>query len=189
MNISRNQRFLYNVLYPAFHWVFRVEFVGTANIPIKPYIVASNHLSLIDPFLYFALKKKDIQKIFGMRFIVAAAHYDKWYVRTLLGPVGAIRGQKIVWSYESFFAEAAGVLAGGEPLTIYVEGGRNSKGSRTVKPGIGYISSASSCPVLPMKISRKNGISYRVVFGKPYASTDSDFSRAAQLVYRIIEKL
>ena len=189
MNVSKNQKIAQIILYPFLHFIIRVRSSGCENIPDGPYIIASNHISIIDPFLLTALHNKDLKKVLGVHFIVASVFYDKWPIRLLIKPLGSIRAKPIIWSFEDFFKDSLEVLNTGKPLLIYVEGGRNKDNSRSIKPGVGYLANETGYPVLPLKINRKNVFSYTMSFGRPVTISDNDYQVTANKVYKLITGL
>ncbi|GEM_PF-5272308 len=166
-----------------------MRFCGLTNLPIKPYILACNHISIIDPILLIGIPRNHIDKISGIRIITTSHFYDRWYVRALIRPIGAIRIDKIIWNYEYFFRDAITALNSGNPILIYPEGGRNKDGRRTIKPGVGFLASGAKYNVVPAKIIRVGPLKYELRIGKPMKVMGSDFQKSAGIVHKAILNL
>jgi 1-acyl-sn-glycerol-3-phosphate acyltransferase len=139
----------------CFRAVYRwrlIHFEGLENIPDAPgpLIVASNHLSNLDPLLYggffprtlFAMAKKEL---FPNRF-------SAWmWAGSNTFPID--RGSADRWALRT----AIDVLKRGGRLLLFIEGTRaTSPGMRRAEPGVGFLirraAPGSSIPVLPAAV-------------------------------------
>jgi 1-acyl-sn-glycerol-3-phosphate acyltransferase len=136
---------LYAIFYPLIRMVFRAEIEGVENVPRRgPYVVAYNHISVLEPPLLLA---------FWPVFLEAVAGADVWerngqgILVTLYGAIPIKRG-----AYDrEVMDRIQSVLAAGYPLMIAPEGGRShTSGMRRALPGVAYIlDRAGGVPILP----------------------------------------
>lgn len=144
------------VVYGFFKLFFRIEVIGTENIPSdEGFIVCANHISYLDPPLlgsclpfrltYMAKEELFKNKIFG-KLISALGAFP---VRRGAGDLGALR-------------TAVKQLKRGSNTVIFPEGGRSDgKYLRKGKSGAVLIASMANVGILPIGIVGK----YRL-FGK-----------------------
>jgi 1-acyl-sn-glycerol-3-phosphate acyltransferase len=151
--------------------VYRVRAIGVANVPKDgALILAPNHFSQMDHFfigLYLRRKVRFMAKsqMFGPPVLT--------YVYKHGGVFPVRRGHHD----EEAITTAATILAQGEMLLVYAEGGRSRSGKlKEVKPGIGRIALESGAPVVPVaiqgseKVRRWKRLSFpkvTVQFGEP----------------------
>ncbi len=130
-----------------FHLISEVRITGTENIPGSgPYIIAINHISIIEPPFVIAfwpvapeaIGAKDIWERRGQSLLA------KFY-----GGIQVHRGEFDRRLIETMFQ----VIEAGHPLLIAPEGGRShTPGMRPALPGVAYIVDKSGAPVLPVGI-------------------------------------
>jgi 1-acyl-sn-glycerol-3-phosphate acyltransferase len=144
-------------------WRFRA--VGVENVPRSgPLIVASNHLSYLDPvalgvglprMLTYLAKKQlfDIPVLGSIIRWCGAYPLDRD-----AGGVAAVR-------------VALRVLKDGRAVGIFPEGTRNLKGSAGEKGGAAFLAALSGAPVVPAAVvgtkDAKRFAQIRVAYGKP----------------------
>ena len=135
------------VLTPYLLLFFRARSINTDKVPADgPAIIAPNHFSFLDHFfvavylrrkVHFMAKSQLFQK--PMQFVYR--HGGVFPVR---------RGQKD----EEAFKTAHAVLARGDIVVMYCEGGRSRSGELgEAKPGIGRLALESGAPVVPTAIA------------------------------------
>ena len=128
----------------------RWEAEGMENIPAEgPAILASNHVSYLDPPLISALVKRPIY------FMAKDEVFHVPLLGSFLRSIGTIpvrRGRPDVGAVR----RALRVLERGDILGIFPEGTRNRTGDlRTVQPfraGVGWLAIRSRAPVIPVAI-------------------------------------
>lgn len=128
-----------------FHILANVKILGKENIPYgKPYIVATNHISIFDPPFAGAFWPEQLE------IIGASDVFDKpsqgWLLR-LYGVIPVHRGD-----YDRLLlTKIIRIIKSGSPLLIAPEGGRSHvPAMRRAKPGIAYIVEQTGVPVLPV---------------------------------------
>lgn len=129
----------------------RIEIEGMENVPKSgPLIVAMNHLSIADPFMFASfftlpivfMAKEEIYKIPGMRKIT------RWY-----GSFTVRRGEPD----REAIRNCIGVLQRGDVLGLFPEGTRSKSGYLgEVKAGVGLVIHRTGAPVLPVGITGTN---------------------------------
>ncbi len=127
--------------------IYRVRAFGVENVPKSGALVlAPNHFSQMDHFfvgLYLRRKVRFMAKsqMFGPPVLT--------YIYKHGGVFPIRRGHRDEESFKTAFT----ILAQGEMLLVYAEGGRSRSGElREVKPGIGRIALESGAPVVPVAI-------------------------------------
>lgn len=117
------------------------------HMPLEgPLLVACNHLSNIDPFIFggwapgamFCMAKRELYKIAPVAWVLGGCNCfpidrgaaDRWALRTSLN-----------------------ILRDGGRLLLFVEGTRASApGMKRAEPGIGFLARKSGAPVLPIAV-------------------------------------
>jgi len=129
----------------VFHLLAGVKIIGKENIPYgKPYVVAINHVSIIDPPLTAAFWPEQLE-IIGA--IDVFGKPGQGQLLKLYGVIPVHRGD-----YDrSLLTKIVSILKSGIPLLIAPEGGRSHvPAMRGAKPGIAYIVEQTGAPVLPV---------------------------------------
>ncbi len=167
------RQLLHAVANLLFKLLARVEVVGLENLPSQGgCIVASNHLSRIDPPLVFALGKRQ-----DMTALVADKYKRNPFIRPLIVGVGGIwinREEADVHALR----EARQFLKDGGMLGIAPEGTRSRTGALIqAKTGTAYLADKAGVPVVPAAIYGSESAvrqlfhfhrpAIRIQFGKP----------------------
>ncbi len=166
-----------------------------------PYIVASNHVSRIDPFI-IGLAFPFFNKIYPIRFMTADGYLNMpivgQYIR-LMGGFHTYYKQGIDKSLELPLS----ILKEGVSVGYFPEGGVNRTDTlKDAKRGVAVLSFKSKAPILPVGVEFKR-FKMRVVIGEPFylpevvsnnphePNIDSyeDMKRSAQVVMDRIGKL
>jgi len=113
----------------------------------KGLILASNHISAIDPFLLVAATNRPI------RFMIAKEEYERPILKWMFKAAGCIpvdRGGRV----EGAFRSALRAIDAGEIVAIFPQGGIHSESTPRlrIKPGIIKLSQMSKCDILPVRI-------------------------------------
>src|SRR3954454_15202750 len=148
---TREPDFVYEVVrivMSLMSWIlFRVRGYHPERVPaVGPVILAPNHFSFLDHFfLGVALRRK-------VHFMAKSQLFKppmSW-VYTHGGVFPVRRG----FADDDAFITAVTVLARGDTMAMYAEGGRNRTGDLTTKPrrGIGRLALLSGAPVVPVAI-------------------------------------
>jgi len=128
-----------------FHILGRIKITGHENIPYgKPYLVATNHISIFDPPFAGAFWPEPLE------IIGAADVFDKpgqGLVLKVYGVIPVHRGD-----YDrSLLTRIIHIVNSGFPLLIAPEGGRSHvPAMRRAKTGIAYIVEKTNVPVVPV---------------------------------------
>ncbi len=114
----------------------------------KKILLASNHISALDPLLLVAATDRPI------RFMIAKEEYEKPILNRLFKAAGCIpvdRGGRV----EGAFRSAIRAIEKGEIVAIFPQGGIHSKKTprEIIKPGIMRLSKLTGCDILPVLIS------------------------------------
>jgi 1-acyl-sn-glycerol-3-phosphate acyltransferase len=180
------------LLRPLFRVYFGMRAEGMAHLPARgPYLLAPNHVSMLDwAFLSYFLPRLT-------RFVVHREYYDRPVMGFGLRVNGAVpvrTGQADLGAMRT----ARAVLAAGEPLILFPEGGI----SRTGRPGRGQpgiiaLARAAGVPIVPVAIRgafeafpRERRVPYRgrvtIAFGAPLPPPPHGRHREQQLVDRLM---
>lgn len=154
---------------PVISLLYRVKFRNKNNIPKEgAYIIASNHLSYLDPLL-LGMGQRNRR----LRFMAKSELFkNKLFAKliTALGAFPVVRGAGVE---QEAITTGEDILKNGGVMTIFLEGKR-SKTGEFLRPRSGamLIAYATNTPIVPacitpekklMKIFRKT----RVSFGEP----------------------
>ncbi|MEO0164965.1 MAG: lysophospholipid acyltransferase family protein [candidate division WOR-3 bacterium] len=179
--------------FPLFILLTGVEIRG--RIPKKgPLILASNHLSFLDPPLigYTAFREVFFLAKPGL-FIISK--FFTWLIRTY-NAINLEDGQGI--------RLAVRLLKAGKAVVIFPEGTRSRKGILLpFNPGVGFLAINYQIPVVPVRIinSNKNWLGLvlrwhklKIIYGKPifpdgFKNTKEDYERFASRIREGVAKL
>lgn len=127
--------------------LFKLSFYGREKVPDAPYIVVSNHESLLDPpFVAVACKKDPVD------FMAKAELFDKPILGAWTSRVRCIkvkRGKNSVASLK----EALKRVSMGHVIGVFPEGTRSVTGElQEAKRGIGFLVARANVPVVPIYV-------------------------------------
>ena len=135
-----------------FHLLGRIRVTGKENIPLRqPYIVALNHVSIIDPPAVLTFWPEIIEAIGAIDV------FDKpvqGQMLRLYGTIPVHRGE-----YDrALIDKMLSLLRQGRPVMIAPEGGRSHvPGLRRAMPGVGFILQKADVPVVPVGLIGTTG--------------------------------
>lgn len=191
-NIQSRLRSLFRFL---FGLLTRVEVIGLEKVPPQGgCILATNHLSRLDPPLLFMLIERD-----DLTALVADKYqkmpFISWFVNTLKG----------IWIHREdadfgALKDACRYLQQGGLLGIAPEGTRSrSKGLLPGKPGVVYLADKASVPVVPVAISGTEGAIFKIltlrrpkiraVFGDPIHFPPVDRKQRDEILQRNTDEI
>ena len=186
-------RFIFYILFKV---LFRYKVYGKENIPKKGgFIIASNHISLIDPPLIGVVAGRALW--YMARHDLFTSPIFGWVLRSWhVFPVKRDSADL------SALKTALQVLKKQEGLLVFPEGTRQITGSMTKpQPGIGFIAAKSNVPIVPVFISgtekalpkgakKLTLASVSVTFGKQiYIERSMPYQDIAQLIMNNIRQL
>lgn len=124
-------------------------------------LVASNHVSGLDPLLLIAASPRPL------RFLIAREEYDRWWLRWLLRAVGCIPVERTRHTRGAFEA-ARKALKRGEVVALFPHGRIHLDHHEPLplKRGIVLLSSLTGVPIHPVRIEgvRAQGMTVAAVF-------------------------
>lgn len=142
-----------------FRLLFKLEITGTENIPPEgAYLMAHNHVSIIEPALIGAFWPENLE------VIGAAELRDRRVQSEIVRFYGIMFVQRGAPERE-LLRKMLEVLQAGSPLMIAPEGTRSHvPGMGPAQPGIGYMIDQADVPVLPIGIIGSTDESIRQAF-------------------------
>jgi len=165
------------ILWVFFHLGFGLEVRGQDYIPkTGPFILASNHVSFLDPPLLGAACPR------RLRFMARADLFGKPLLAAFMRGVHVIplkRGEGDLNAIRT----AVQLLHHGEAIAMFPEGGRQLSGQLGVaRRGVGLLAMSAEVPVIPVFVhgtfealgahaTRLSGAKIRVAFGPPIPYT------------------
>ena len=183
---------------------FKLKIYGTENIPKAPFILASNHASILDPPLVGIACKKHHVDFMAKTELFDTPFWGPWFrlvkcieVKRDKGGVSALK-------------EAVRRLNQGRVVGIFPEGERSFDGSiREAKKGTGFLIAKAGVSVVPVYINGswkaypkggpgRKGTPIDVFIGKPLSFKDlslrgnngkEDYEAISSLVMERIEEL
>lgn len=126
---------------------FRIQSVGSENVPNGPTILAPNHGSFMDHFFAGAFLRRRVRFMAKSQLFTSG---PATYIFSHGGVFPVRRGH----NDEEAFTTAFRLLDQGEAVVMYCEGGRSRTGTiaAEAKPGIGRLALESGAPVVPVAI-------------------------------------
>lgn len=124
-------------------------------------LVASNHISGLDPLLLIAASPRPL------RFLIAREQYDRWWLRWLFRAVGCIPVERTRNPRAALYA-AREALARGEVVALFPHGRihLDHHDPTPLKRGIALLARHAEAPVYPVRVEgvRAQGLTVLAVF-------------------------
>lgn len=152
------------------HRYHRLSYEPLALPESGPALVASNHVSGLDPLLLVAASQRPL------RFLIATEQYNRFGMKWLFRAAGCIpvdrRGRP-----ESAFREALRALDEGEVVAVFPHGGIHleSEPPRPLKAGVIRLSQMAECTIHPVRLDGIAGKGHvlRAVFIRGHATLEN----------------
>jgi 1-acyl-sn-glycerol-3-phosphate acyltransferase len=126
-----------------------------------PVLVASNHISGLDPLVLIAASRRPL------RFIIAREEYERWWLTWLFRAIGCIPVDRERESRAALYA-ARRALANGEVVALFPQGRiyLDHEPPVPLRRGIVLLSQMAGAPIFPVRISgvRGRGLTVPAVF-------------------------
>lgn len=164
--------------------LFRFSINGRENIPEAPYLIASNHASLLDPALIGIACNRHFVDFMAKKELFDKPFWGEWCRK--VGCIEVKRGDNAVRSLK----EAVRRLSQGRVVAIFPEGTRSMDGEiQQAKRGTGFLIARANVPVLPVYVDGSGkavpkggrwnlGTRVRVFIGSPVMPSDFSTLRA-----------
>ena len=135
-------------------FLYRERAIATANVPADgPFILAPNHFSNMDHFFAGIYIRRKIQ------FMAKSQLFGQNPILDYIFRVGGVFPVRRGHHDEEAFITARAVVARGNCVLIYVEGGRSRTGKLgEAKPGVGRLALETGVPVVPVAIHGSVGV-------------------------------
>jgi 1-acyl-sn-glycerol-3-phosphate acyltransferase len=134
--------------------------------PTGGMLVASNHISGLDPLLLIASSPRPL------RFLIAREQYDRWCLKWLFRAVGCIPVRR-ARNPRAALSAALEVLRRGEVVALFPHGGihLDHYPPTPLKGGIALLARAAGAPIHPVRVEgvRAQGMTIRAVFVPSHA--------------------
>ena len=145
--------FARTVLVTSARLLLRIRVIERPDLPPGPYVLASNHLCWIDPFVYMSVLPLEPRIWFlGNQDAVFNA---RWKQRLIM-PFGGVIPLDLKARFDSSaMSQALAVLERGEVLGIFPEGGIGLGEGQPLpfKAGVGFLAYHGRCPVVPAALA------------------------------------
>jgi 1-acyl-sn-glycerol-3-phosphate acyltransferase len=182
--------FYYVFHLPCKTW-FRPRISGLEHIPQRPFIIAANHTSKIDPFLLCLLPLSAFRRLTPVYFLTTEHYYRRWYLRPILKLLGSYPVAKRAWTLDDFLSTTVKKVQAGKVVMFFPEG-RIIRNVENKKPraGIGYLVEQTQKPVLPLHIKWDKGKPI-LTFGKsiPFNHNHVLYEKEAERIMDMIYSL
>ncbi len=144
--------------YPLLRTCLKLSFGVTVEVAEPelepPLLIASNHVSRLDPFLLTLLPFRVFNRIAPIHFLTTRSYYDAWYIRLFIKPLGAFPVRRWAGSLEGLMGNAMERLRSGECVMIFPEGGILEPGKQgEARRGFEHVIRSTDIPVLPMRVT------------------------------------
>jgi 1-acyl-sn-glycerol-3-phosphate acyltransferase len=186
------------LLVPYIAILYRGRCIDSHKVPSEgPVLLAPNHFSFLDHFFVAAYLRRKVQ------FMAKSQLFEpplQW-IYTHGGVFPVLRGRRD----EEAFKTAHAILARGDMVLMYLEGGRSRSGDLgEPRPGVGRLALEAGVPVVPVAIFGSQGArnwkrlqfpKVTVQFGDPIRfeqvehPTREQAQAASELVFEDVEKL
>ena len=148
----------------------RLNVLGLRIPKQGPFILASNHISGLDPFLILASARRPI------RFLIAREQYERFGLKWLFRAAKCIPVDRESRPDRALRA-AIKSLQDGHVVALFPHGKIHTAEdpSIPIKPGVALLAKLSKVDILPMRISGVSGVGHviRGVFLRSWAKIDS----------------
>jgi 1-acyl-sn-glycerol-3-phosphate acyltransferase len=154
-NTGNNYIVGFIVLYCRYLHRFRYEQIP---LPVQGgALLASNHISGLDPFLLIAASPRPL------RFLIAREEYNRFGLRWLFRRANCIPVDR-ERQPERALREALRALAAGEVVAIFPQGEIRAAGKRPrkLKGGVVRLAHKSGCPIYPVRVADVRGAGHTV---------------------------
>ena len=131
--------------------IFRVHVEDGEQLPAGPYVLASNHLSWIDPFLLLAsLPASPRLNFLGRRSAIHNRHWKRWVLTFMGGVIPVESGQ-----LRHLSDAVNGVLQRGGAVAIFPEGGVGPEEGalQPLRSGVGHFGGDNGVPVVTVGLA------------------------------------
>jgi 1-acyl-sn-glycerol-3-phosphate acyltransferase len=140
-----------SILYPTLRFGFRLMEAGLDHVPRSgPVILASNHVSFLDPLFLLWIGDRNRRKV---RFLAMAELWDSPLLRFFLVHTGQIPVTREAPGARASLSHAADALGAGECLGVFPEG-RISEDLEPLagKTGVARLAAQTGAPVVPVGV-------------------------------------
>lgn len=155
----------------------------------RPLILASNHVSRLDPFLLVLLPLSIVLRIAPIYFLTSEAEYRVWWQRPFLKLMGSYPVKRVAWSVDDYLGSTIEKLRRGKSVMIFPEGRIRRPGREaSAKPGVVILAKTSGAAILPLRIEWLGSRSVNLTLGDAIVLDDdgrSDRELAREIVERI----
>jgi 1-acyl-sn-glycerol-3-phosphate acyltransferase len=145
------------------------------SLPPGAFVLASNHLNWVDPFLYLGWLSPGRLVVLGRR----SAVYDRWWKRALVDLSGMVLTvEPGHHELDQVTAAVVAGLRGSRGLLLFAEGGVEGGVEGELRPlrrGAAHFANAAGVPLVPAAVSGTSelwwGKRARITIGMPIATT------------------
>ena len=126
---------------------------GELKLPARgPVLVASNHVSGLDPLLLIAASRRPL------RFIIAREEYERWWLNWLFRAIGCIPIDRSRNPHVALYA-ARRALAAGEVVALFPQGRIHPDHLPPIplRRGVVLLSQMTGAPIVPVRIDGVRG--------------------------------
>ncbi|HEY8553798.1 MAG TPA: lysophospholipid acyltransferase family protein [Burkholderiales bacterium] len=125
----------------------------TLELPAEgPVLVASNHVSGLDPLLLIAASRRPL------RFMIAREEYERWWFKWLFRAIGCIPVDRSRDPHKAFYA-ARRALEAGEVVALFPQGRIHPDHLPPIplRRGVVVLAHMTGAPILPVRITGVRG--------------------------------
>lgn len=149
------QYIVYFVLHFPAKFFLRAQINGLENITVsrgEPLIIAANHETRIDPFLFVLLPFRTVRKLVPFYAPTYEGYYRQWWFKPL-ALFGALPMISKAWTTDELFSPTLVKLSRGRKIILFPEGQIRKPGLEvSAKPGVLYLAKKSGTKILPLHI-------------------------------------
>lgn len=148
------------------------------------YILASNHISFIDPFLVTPAAGLQAFRNTPYRFMAYNGYLNKWYLKWFMLPLGCFPSHQHK-KYMHGIHAGENMLRSSQTVVIFPQGKRTFDQSLPAKYGVERLAQVNSVRVIPVLLSKKSKFGYKVQIGDSFDAHGMQAQQIMNHIYRL----
>jgi 1-acyl-sn-glycerol-3-phosphate acyltransferase len=189
--IHRNVRVAYWTAKFLLRFLRQSRYIGIHESDVvhgSRYVIASNHQSMIDPFLIGSQVPYSIWRHFGtIRYFTANGLFKKRWMRPFLLGLGCFPAQQHS-KYPYGLDYGIRQLKMGRALLIFPEGQRAIRGATRIRRGIQVLAQEPNAMIVPVHLEwtqHRFGRSFAIGIGKPFDGSQMAAEEIMDRIYAV----
>jgi 1-acyl-sn-glycerol-3-phosphate acyltransferase len=148
------------------------------------YILASNHISYIDPFLVTPAAGLKAFRNVPYRFMAYNGYLDKWYLKWFMLPLGCFPSHP----HRKFLhgiSAGHSVLDSYQTVVMFPQGKRTLDKTIPAKFGVQRLSQSKNVRILPVLLTKRSKIGYNITIGTSFNANSMTAQQIMNRIYKL----